>query len=133
MLLGAGCVAALAFPFFWMLYSDEPVIIWLALILSVGIVFPTLLAAAGSFLACQFPAEVRASGVCTGREVSGALAGGLARLAALTMVTLSPMHSTLGASIIFLVGAVCLAGAALADQYRNVSNVEERQQELARQ
>ncbi|QDQ95055.1 MHS family MFS transporter [Rhodococcus sp. WB9] len=121
MLIGAGCVAGLAFPFFWLLNTDRPVYIWLALILTVGIVQPTLLAASGSFLARQFPPEVRASGLGAGREVSGALAGGLAPLAALTMVSLSPTHSTWGVSLIFIVGAMLIAGAALGDQYRTIS------------
>ncbi|SEB29710.1 MFS transporter [Rhodococcus koreensis] len=122
MLIGAGGIAVLAFPFFWLLDTDRPIYIWAALILTVGIVQPTLLAASGSFLAQQFPADVRTSGLGAGREVSGAFAGGLAPLAALTMVTLSPTHSTWGVSIIFVAGAVFIAGSALGDQYRNVAN-----------
>jgi MFS family permease len=122
MLLGAGGIAVLAFPFFWLLDTDQPLYIWAALILTVGIVQPALLAASGSFLAQQFPVDVRVSGLGAGREVSGAFAGGLAPLAALTMVTLSPTHSTWGVSVIFIVGALFIAGAALGDQYRNVTH-----------
>ncbi len=121
MLLGAASTAAIAFPFFWLLDTGRPVYIWVALIMTVGIVVPAMLAASGSFLARQFPAEVRASGLGAGREISGAVAGGLAPLAALTVVTMSSTHATWGVSLLFVIGALFLAVGSLSDQGRKVS------------
>lgn len=79
-----------------------------------------MLAASGSFLARQFPTEVRASGLGTGREIGGAFAGGLAPLAALTMVTMSSNNATWGVSLLFILGAILIAGGSQFDQQRNV-------------
>ncbi|QHE73437.1 Permeases of the major facilitator superfamily (plasmid) [Rhodococcus sp. WAY2] len=119
-LFGAAGVAAIAFPFFWLLNTGRPVYIWAALILATGIAIPAMLAASGSFLARQFPTEVRASGLGTGREVGGAFAGGLAPLAALTMVTMSSTNATWGVSLLFIVGALLIAGGSLFDQQRTI-------------
>lgn len=124
-LLGAAGIAALAFPFFWLLDTGRPLYIWAALILATGIAIPAILAASGSFLARQFPTEVRASGLGTGREVGGAFAGGLAPLAALTMVTVSSSNATWGVSLLFLACAIFIAGGSLFDQQRNVDRRSE--------
>ena len=118
---GAAGTAAMAFPFFWLLDSGNPVYIWCALILTTGFAVPAMLAASGSFLARQFPAKVRTSGLGTGREVSGAVAGALAPLGALTMVTMSSDHATWGVSTLFLIGAAFIAVGCLFDQQRRVN------------
>jgi hypothetical protein len=69
-------------------------------------------------MARQFPTEVRASGIGTGREVSGAAAGGLAPILALTMVTMSSSHSTWGVSLLIIGCAVLVIGGGLFDQSR---------------
>ena len=120
--VGAGATAALAFPFFWLLNSGKSTYIWMALILASGIVVPSMLAASGSFLARQFPAEVRTTGLGTGREVAGAVAGGLAPLGALTMVTMSGGHDTWGVSLIFVVAAAFIATGCVFDQKRRVES-----------
>ncbi|WP_148222508.1 MFS transporter [Rhodococcus opacus] len=119
---GAAGTAAMAFPFFWLLNSGKPTYIWAALILTTGILVPAMLAASGSFLARQFPAKVRTSGLGTGREVSGAIAGALAPLGALTMVTMSSDHATRGVSTLFLIGATCIAVGCMFDQQRRVNS-----------
>lgn len=101
-------VAALAFPFFWLLDTGTPVLIWLGLVAATGMVIPAMFAAQGAFFASQFPVEVRASGVGTGREVSGALAGGFAPVAALGLVQLSPSNDTWGVSLLFVGAAVLI-------------------------
>jgi MFS family permease len=120
-LVGAISIAALAFPFFWLLDTGQPLFIWAGLILATGIAIPAILAASGSYMARQFPAQVRASGLGTGREVGGAFAGGLAPLTALALVTASPTNSTWGVSALFIVGAVLIAGACLFDQQPRIT------------
>ncbi|MEY8040249.1 MFS transporter [Saccharopolyspora cebuensis] len=130
-LLGAVGTAALAFPFFWLLDSGHDLAIWAALVLATGIVVPMMLAAQGAFLASQFPAGVRASGLGTGREVGGAFSGGLAPLAALALVTASPTHATWGVSMLFLAGALFIGVGALCDQSRRVATAEAAEAERA--
>ncbi|WP_019546197.1 MFS transporter [Streptomyces sulphureus] len=118
-LAGAVATGLLAFPFFWLLDTGTSWLIWLALTLATGLVVPTMLAAQGAFLARQFPADVRASGLGTGREVGGALSGGLAPLAAFATVQASPGHATWGVSLLFVAGALLVGVGALFDRSRH--------------
>ena len=119
---GAVATGLLAFPFFWLLDTGASWFIWLGLVLATGIVVPAMLSAQGAFLAKQFPAEVRSTGLGTGREVGGAVSGGLAPLAALAIVEASATHATWGVSLLFVAGALCIGLGALADQSRNALN-----------
>lgn len=110
---GGALVGLLAFPFFWMLDTNRAVVIWAALIIATGVAMPTMVAAQGAFFAGLFPAAVRGSGVGTGREVGGAIAGGLAPVTALALVQASPSNSTFGVSVIFLLAAACVVGGVL--------------------
>ncbi|MGW4567830.1 hypothetical protein ACWEN3_37440 [Streptomyces sp. NPDC004561] len=74
------------------------------------------------FMARQFPTEVRSSGVGSGREISGALAGGFAPLAALAMVTMSPTHSTWGVSLLIAASGFLIVLGVLFDQRRRVDS-----------
>lgn len=114
--VGGVGVALLAFPLFWLFATQNTWAVWLAFVLSTGLVIPAVLAASGAFLAQQFPTQVRASGLGTGREVGGALAGGLAPLAALAMVQSSSTHSTTGVSILILVAGLLVAVGPRFDQ-----------------
>lgn len=116
MRIGAAGVLLLAFPFFWLLDTEEPVLIWLALILSTGCFIPMMLAASGSYYAQQFPTEVRTSGVGTGREVGG-VAGGLAPLAAISLITTAPGNATWSVSLLFVVSAVLIVLGTVWDQH----------------
>ncbi|WP_235623878.1 MFS transporter [Mycolicibacterium goodii] len=110
---GGALIGLLAFPFFWMLDTNRAVVIWVALIVATGVAMPTMVAAQGAFFAGLFPAVVRGSGVGTGREIGGAIAGGLAPVTALALVQASPSNSTFGVSVIFLAAAVCVVGGVL--------------------
>jgi len=112
--LGGGLlVSALAFPFFWLINTGNPVLISIAVVAGTGVAAPTMLAAQGAFFAQQFPVEVRNSGMSTGREVGGAIAGGAAPVVAMTLVQISPNNGTWGVSMLFLLGAACTIGGVL--------------------
>lgn len=121
MLAGAAGTAALAFPLFWMLNTATPAYIWLGLVLAIGIVIPMMLGATGSFFARQFPAQVRVTGMGTGREIGG-MAGGLAPFTALAIVAASPGHASWGVSVLLVVAAVLIAAGVLFDQRRAVES-----------
>lgn len=114
--VGSVGIIAIAFPFFWLLDTGEPVLIWIGLTISAGILVPAAFAASGSYFARQFPAEVRTSGIGTGREISGAVSGGMTPLLAMSLVTMSDGASTWGVSLLFVVGGVCMAAGCLFDQ-----------------
>lgn len=119
---GAVATGLLAFPFFWLLDTGNSWLIWLALTLATGIVVPLMLSAQGAFLAKQFPTEVRSSGLGTGREVSGAVSGGLAPLAALAIVQAAPGHASWGVSLLFIAGALFIGIGAACDQSKRYSD-----------
>lgn len=73
---GAMLGAASAFPFFWFLESGEPPLIMLAYLLLFTFSGGIMLGAQASFLADQFPTEVRFSGVAISRELASGLVGG---------------------------------------------------------
>lgn len=106
-------VGAMAFPFFWLLNSGNTVMICVAIVVGTGILAPTMLAAMGSYFARLFPVEVRNSGMSTGREIGGAVAGALAPVTAMAMVQSSSTNSTLGVSALFLLAAFCIAGTVM--------------------
>ncbi|AXB42520.1 MFS transporter [Amycolatopsis albispora] len=117
-LTGGVATVALAFPFFWLLDTGNPWLIWTGLVCATGIVVPAMLAAQGAFLAQQFPAEVRSSGLGTGREVGGAFAGGLAPLAALALVQSTPGHGSWAVSLLFVAGGLFIVLGTHHDQSR---------------
>ncbi|MDA3644232.1 MHS family MFS transporter [Saccharopolyspora indica] len=122
MVFGAIGVLALAFPMFWVLDTGRPGYIWALLMLATGVLAPVIIVASSAFMAQQFPTEVRSSGIGAGREISGAVAGGLAPLAALAMVTMSPSHSTWGVSVLIAASALLVILGALFDQKRRVDS-----------
>ncbi|WP_026361401.1 MFS transporter [Amycolatopsis nigrescens] len=122
-LAGGVATVALAFPFFWLLDTGASWLIWIGLVCATGIVVPAMLSAQGAFLARQFPAEVRSSGLGTGREVGGALSGGLAPLSALALVQAAPGHGTWGVSLLFVGGGLLIAVGACFDQRRSATGM----------
>lgn len=119
--LGGGIgMVALAFPFFWLLDTGQNGYIWLALILTTGLIMPFTLAACGSFWTRQIAADVRSLGFAVGREFGGAFAGGLVPLLALTLVTVSATNSTWGVSLLFVICGVLIAAGVGLDQTARV-------------
>ncbi len=111
----------MAFPAFWLFDTGRSPLIWGVMVVTTGVLAPMIMVAASPYMARQFPTEVRASGIGTGREVSGAAAGGLAPILALTMVTMSPSHSTWGVSLLIIGCAVLVVVGGLFDQSRRVT------------
>ncbi|ENX40887.1 MFS transporter [Acinetobacter courvalinii] len=75
------CVLALyCYPFFSMLNSKDPVLVWTAIVLAIGVVFPLMYAPQAQLFARQFPAEIRYSGISISVQLAGVVGGGLAPL-----------------------------------------------------
>ena len=77
--------AALAFPFFLLLDTREPVLIWVALIVATSLGFAPMIAVQPAFYAELFGARVRYTGFAASREIGAAL-GGFSPLIAAALV-----------------------------------------------
>ncbi|WP_346396827.1 MFS transporter [Pseudomonas syringae] len=116
-LMAGGTLSALfAYTFMQLLETGQSLWIFVAIGLATGVLAPMMFAPQGSFLSRQFPTHTRSSGVGTGREIGTAIAGGLAPLGALSLVSNSPTHSTSGVVIVLISSAVLLVIASAFDQ-----------------
>ncbi len=83
------CVLALySYPFFSMLNTKDPVLVWTAIVLAIGVVFPIMYAPQAQLFARQFPAEIRYSGISISVQLAGVLGGGLAPLIATKLLSM---------------------------------------------
>lgn len=82
-LLGLYC-----YPFFIMLDTKDPVLVWTAIVLAIGVVFPIMYAPQAQLFARQFPAEIRYSGISISVQFAGVLGGGLAPLIATKLLSI---------------------------------------------
>ncbi|QGT84834.1 MFS transporter [Pseudomonas coronafaciens] len=116
-LMAGGVLSAIfAYTFMQLLETGQNLWIFIAIGLATGVLAPMMFAPQGSFLSRQFPTHTRSSGVGTGREIGTAIAGGLAPLGALSLVSNSPKHSTIGVVWILILSAVLLVVASAFDQ-----------------
>ena len=84
---GALLGAASAYPFFWFLATGQPALILIAYLLLFTLSGGIMLGAQASFLADQFPTEVRFSGVAISRELASGLVGGTLPLIATALTS----------------------------------------------
>ena len=118
-----GVLSALfAFGFLALLETGTAWGAYVAIAIGTGILAPMMFSAQGSFLSRQFPTEVRSTGVGFARELGTAIAGGLAPLGALSLVTASPTNSTTGVGIVLVVSGVMVLIFALFDQGKHLTN-----------
>ncbi|WP_424492197.1 MFS transporter [Pseudomonas amygdali] len=116
-LIAGGTLSAIfAYTFMQLLETGQSLWICVAIGFATGVLAPMMFAPQGSFLSRQFPTNTRSSGVGTGREIGTAIAGGLAPLGALSLVSNSPEHSTHGVVLILILSAVLLVVACAFDQ-----------------
>ena len=85
-LFGAIMTAVLAYPTFWMLDTASPVLVRLALLLSLALSHAAMYAPQGAFFSELFGARVRYSGASLGVQLSSVLAGGLSPLIAISFL-----------------------------------------------
>lgn len=121
LVLGAVLGGAWGGIFLALLNSGNRWAIWAALIVGSGIIAPMMIGAQGSFYSRQFPVATRSTGVGTAREAGTAIAGALAPLGALALVTASPTNSTFGVGVVLVVSAVLAIVPAMLDQGRKHS------------
>jgi MFS family permease len=108
--IGAGYMAAVAFPFFWLFDTGDPWAVLLAMILVVTIGHAVTYAAIAGFLAEIFDARLRYTGASVAYQLGGMITSGPAPFVAAALV------AAFGASwpiALYIVVACAVTGAAL--------------------
>jgi MHS family shikimate/dehydroshikimate transporter-like MFS transporter len=88
-MLGAVFSALFAFPFFWLLDTREPGMIWLAITLGMAVGHAAMYGPQASFFSELFGTRVRYSGASLGYQLASVIAGGLSPLIAPELLILS--------------------------------------------
>jgi MFS transporter, MHS family, shikimate and dehydroshikimate transport protein len=83
---GAVACGLLAFPFFWMLGTKEPLVIWAAIALPLSLGHAAMYGPQASFFSELFSARVRYSGASLGYQLASVFAGGLSPLVATALL-----------------------------------------------
>jgi len=110
--IGMLVMCLFAYPFFAMLDTRQPIMVWLAIVIAVGVVFSILYAPEPPLFAAQFPAEVRYSGISLSAQVAGTLGGGLAPLIATSLLSVaggSPVYVIVYLVVLGCIGLACIA------------------------
>lgn len=87
-MFGLVVLALYCYPFFSMLDTKDPVLVWTAIVLAIGVVFPIMYAPQSQLFARQFPAEIRYSGISISVQLAGVLGGGIAPLIATKLLSI---------------------------------------------
>jgi MHS family shikimate/dehydroshikimate transporter-like MFS transporter len=85
-LMGAIFSGLFAFPFFWLLDTREPTMIWLAITVGVAIGHAAMYGPQASFFSELFGTRVRYSGASLGYQLASVFAGGLSPLIATQLI-----------------------------------------------
>lgn len=85
-LIGALGLVVIAFPFFWLIDTKVPALIWLAFLLGNAICHGAMIGTQPSLMGELFSTEVRYSGMALGHEVASVFAGGLAPMLATALL-----------------------------------------------
>ncbi len=117
-LWSAAVVFLLAFPYFWLVNTEVPALIWLSMSLwtfAAG----ALYGITGVFIAELFEARVRYSGISFGYQMAGMLGGALAPIVATALLTWAGGNSWPVAAYLALNSLISLAAVYLAsDSFR---------------
>ncbi|OAJ60986.1 MFS transporter [Paraburkholderia ginsengiterrae] len=85
-MIGAAGFVVIAFPFFWLIGTQVPALIWLAFLLGNAVCHGAMIGTQPSLMGELFSTEVRYSGMALGHEVASVFAGGLSPLLATALL-----------------------------------------------
>jgi MFS family permease len=95
---GALCMAFFAWPYFLLLNSRLPVLVVLALALSLGLAHACLYGPQAALIAERFPTRLRYTGASLGYQLASIIAGGPAPIIATYLLARAPARSSPGAA-----------------------------------
>ncbi|OTG85156.1 MFS transporter [Acinetobacter sp. ANC 4648] len=87
-MFGLIVLALYCYPFFSMLSTKDPLLVWTAIVVAIGVVFPIMYAPQAQLFAREFPAEIRYSGISISVQFAGILGGGLAPMIATKLLSI---------------------------------------------
>ncbi|WP_454874666.1 MFS transporter [Paraburkholderia xenovorans] len=106
-LMGTVGLLLVAFPFFWLIETKQPLLVLLAYVLADSVVLAALVGVQPSYMAELFKTEVRYSGMGIGREISSVIGGGIAPM--ISVALLAKYHTATPVAIyIMLLAAITL-------------------------
>ncbi|MFI6032545.1 MFS transporter [Amycolatopsis magusensis] len=111
--------AAFAFPYFLLLDTREPLLIWLALVLATTLGFAPMIAVQPAFYAELFGARVRYTGFAASREIGAAL-GGFSPLIAAALVAQADGKGWLVAGWMIFTAAVSFVAFYLSKESKDI-------------
>jgi MFS family permease len=126
----AACTFLFSYPFFWLLDTRNPALIWLAIIVWYCSV-AALWAITGAFIAELFPARVRYSGVSLGYNLVGILGGAPAPIVATALTRWAGGASWPAASYLAAMSLVSLVAVYLASERYTVGIHDEALSSIA--
>lgn len=85
---GLVLLALYSYPYFAMLNTKDPVLVWLAIVIAVGVIFPIMYAPQAQLFARQFPPEIRYSGISISVQFAGIFGGGIAPMIATKLLSI---------------------------------------------
>ncbi|MGF6875160.1 MFS transporter [Paraburkholderia sp. MM5477-R1] len=85
-MIGAAGFVVIAFPFFWLIDTQIPALIWLAFLLGNAVCHGAMIGTQPSLMGELFSTEVRYSGMALGHEIASVFAGGLSPLVATALL-----------------------------------------------
>ncbi|MFB9121847.1 MFS transporter [Paraburkholderia dipogonis] len=85
-MIGAAGLIVIALPFFWLIDTKVPGLIWLAFLLANGVCHGAMIGTQPSLMGELFSTEVRYSGMALGHEIASVFAGGLSPLVATALL-----------------------------------------------
>lgn len=116
--LGAGFVAAVAFPFFLLLQTRDPIVVALTMTAGYGIGFGAMAGAQGAFLSDLFDTRYRFSGIAVAREANGVAIAGPTPFIAAALVTLAGGTPWLVAAYLMVCAMITLGALAAVHRMR---------------
>lgn len=125
-MFGLIVLALYCYPFFSMLNTKDPVWVWTAIVVAIGVVFPIMYAPQAQLFARQFPAEIRYSGISISVQFAGVLGGGLAPLIATKLLSVGGGSPHLISGYIFsmaVIGVICTCFMAKDSKFSSLKIV----------
>jgi MHS family shikimate/dehydroshikimate transporter-like MFS transporter len=128
---GAVFSTLFAFPFFAMVDTKEPILIWLAIVLGVNVGHDLMYGPQAAYYAEMFGTRVRYSGASLGYQLASVLSGGFAPLIAAALLAANGGDPTLVAIYMVVMGVITVVATAFArETYRD--DIEEARPEERR-
>jgi len=122
-IIGLVVICLYAYPFFWLLGTKNPVLIFVAVVIAIPIAKDIVFGPQAAFVAELFDSRVRYSGVSAGREIGGAIFGGTAPFISTALVAAAGGFWPVAAYVI--VGCALTGWATLAGRERSAEDLRE--------